>query len=73
MDLMNQFNRKIGVGSLGEVHLVQKNNIQYAMKIVQFDMDDEEQQYDLLNEVHIIKHLGQQVPVQECRLLREYQ
>eukprot|EP00347_Sterkiella_histriomuscorum_P005066 403358031 len=27
------------------------------MKIVQFDMDDEEQQYDLLNEVHIIKHL----------------
>eukprot|EP00347_Sterkiella_histriomuscorum_P015633 403356289 len=27
------------------------------MKIVQFDIDDEEQQYDLLNEVHIIKHL----------------
>eukprot|EP00347_Sterkiella_histriomuscorum_P016195 403354122 len=27
------------------------------MKIVQFDMEDEEQQYDLLNEVYIIKHL----------------
>eukprot|EP00347_Sterkiella_histriomuscorum_P004148 403361571 len=48
---------KIGIGSLGEVHLVKRNNIEYAMKIVQFDMDDEEQQYDLLNEVHIIKHL----------------
>eukprot|EP00347_Sterkiella_histriomuscorum_P015243 403357766 len=48
---------KIGVGSLGEVHLVKRNNIEYAMKIVQFDMQDEEQQYDLINEVHIIKHL----------------
>eukprot|EP00347_Sterkiella_histriomuscorum_P000723 403374754 len=54
---MSQFQSKIGVGSLGEVHLVKRNNIQYAMKIVQFDLDDEEQQYDLLNEVHIIKHL----------------